>query len=415
MANLWPSGHFSASAVRPGRKKTNRDDHPLGGIEKDGILTVFQNRQLESPVKALIDQFNYFESIGQLDAAKKILDQIAAIPDVPDDLASRFLGESQKSPMGLSVVSYPRKVPIRRHGFDYWRGEKGISAYGRKMISSCCAVLENLIIRGCTAFLTVTTPTLSDEDLESLNLQWSTVQRRLIDEIKRELRRHGLPDHVICVTEVQEKRFSRWGQVCLHFHILFCGRHAGKDWAISKDWCRNVWQRILRNHGINSDCRSATRIEKLRKSAAKEMAKYLSKGGECLAAIKAAGKSRQLPTQWWYCSKFLKDEVKRQMHRVTGEQAGRILHNRKMLQDLGLCKFREVWMELSSASNDIDRHSAPSAPGRQVLMGIGGYFVHGVDAKLLMDACTDAEFIEAVNVNLSRLSASQGTLVSVCS
>ena len=410
-----PSNHFTCSALPANRKKKVTHDHPLAGIEKDGILTVFKSRQLEAPVQDLLNQFYYFDSLGEVEAAKQILDQIAAIPDVPKEIAERFLGRGAKNPMGLSVPSYPRKPPKRRCGFDYWRGDKGITAKGKRMIASSCVILSNLISLRRLGFLTVTIPPLSPDQREKLNASWMKFAERYREELFRELERHGLPQHLIQVSEIQEKRFKATGDIYFHLHMLFVGRHEGKWWVLPPEFFRDLTQRLLKNLGIEVDCSAATRVEALRKNPAKEMAKYLSKGGKVFGEIRAAGKSHELPSRWWYATPWLKDEVKRQTVKAKGEAAGRIIEYRHMLKDLGLCKFYEIWKDFSVADGSVDTEIVTPLHNRQVLLGIAGFFVNGVDAKPLFTATSDAEFLEAVNQILARRSSSQGSRVSVCS
>lgn len=157
------------------------------------------------------------------------------------------------------------------------RGSRGMSKFGGKMTRSACQLLEEVAAGRAVGFLTLTLPQVAQDQLERANKNWSEIMRQFMQELTRELRRAKLPDIWVWVTEWQKRG-------ALHAHIGFVASHQkqirnpAQDYPISKDWYQQVWQRILKNVlGEDFDCKSATRIERVKQSTSAYFGKYISK------------------------------------------------------------------------------------------------------------------------------------------
>lgn len=222
-------------------------------------------------------------------------------------------------PLGLSILSNshnqsqqedtycdkPRRKRVTK------RGSKGITSYGKKMVRSGVTLLEEKHGRSRLGFLTLTVPTLSPEKYPEMVRLWPESLRQYKQELSRELQRHGLDSNLVYSTEIQEKRFWRYGVALPHAHVVFQARAKGKHYPISTQWYANAWGRILSNLlDCPVDTSAATRIERPRKSVAAYLSKYMSKGGKELEKIKATGDDVVLPSSWWGMTNELRREVK---------------------------------------------------------------------------------------------------------
>ena len=207
-----------------------------------------------------------------------------------------------RQPLGLSTLpksSVPSSPAVKRDSPAPVprapRGSKGITSYGRSQVRNAATELQLKFKKHNLAFLTLTVPFTSREDLAAVYKNWS----RAVGNFENRLRR-ALPSdlqHWVHVTEDQKRGAP-------HLHMAFPGRRArGQKWILSKCWFTDTWREIW-EHILPSSSRKlvwdyATRIESIRKSVAGYLGKYMSKGGvpknpDCF------------PSSWWGCTQELK-------------------------------------------------------------------------------------------------------------
>jgi hypothetical protein len=167
------------------------------------------------------------------------------------------------------------------------------------------------------------------------------------------LDRRGLSKDFIQVTEIQEKRYSSWGQVCPHLHWIMQGReNLRSHWAITPDEIRSLWERILSNClGRPIDGKAATRIEKPKKSLAVELGKYMSKGGKLIKQIAASDKAHLLPTSYWGSSISLKKQVKAAIKIIEGDECESFIDSLESLKADGLASYIHIFREMQDGYN----------------------------------------------------------------
>lgn len=201
-------------------------------------------------------------------------------------------------------------------------GRRGITTYGKRMVSSSAVILEKEWGRRCTGFGTLTLPPMSVQQELHICANWSKLVNRFFEELRRHQRRHGVDSRYVHVTEIQEKRWQETGSLGLHIHFLYKARkHAySKDWHVCADWCRDTWRRILANSlGVSALEISKPRcqLEIVKKSASGYIGKYLSKGGKVLEDIEKVSEGQAvLPRSWWGLCDILRDDVKKQIIRL---------------------------------------------------------------------------------------------------
>lgn len=366
---LWPSGDFSIGTVAAPKRDTSKSataiqQHTYWNGYKDVTLLDVTTDQ------AIIDRYLAERFSGQLDPDKACA-LFEAYEQAGNYEAAMRLVEGSSgtgSPMGLSVASIRRNPPRK--------GLKGITTHGKRMIRSACAVMEQRYTRRLLTLVTVTVPPLPEDKHNYLMATWDEPKKRFWEEVTRLLERRGLPKDYLQVTEIQEKRYQRTGQVCLHFHGLFKGRNSSNEaWRILPSEVAGLWRRILSNHlGIDIDCTAATRIENPRKSVTRELGKYLSKGGKCVAEIAASESAELLPYQWWGMSQNLRREVVSRVIVDAGEFAVEFVRELSKRQMQGLLKFRKIYRTWQ------DRDTGQT---RETLVGYVGFLIENRDASKL--------------------------------
>jgi len=254
-------------------------------------------------------------------------------------------------PFGLSIDTNSHKTtkttvkksPSRR-------GKNGITKYGRNMVESAATILEESIGKQNLSFITCTLPSLEPAELIELTNLWSELSRQFLQRLRRLMESKGLnPDNYVYCTEIQEKRYLNRGEIAPHFHILIQGKFPNGHWLIHYDELAYEWEQSLSHFlGRPVDCSSATRIERIRKSAANYLGKYMSKGGPIIDLIKENGYADILPLSWWGASLCLKRQVKRRVKRI-GSQ---FYESLEKLAELNLLHYRKFLISINGESDD---------------------------------------------------------------
>ena len=204
----WPDHSFTIGKSQP--VKHDKGNHPLDGISKDGFGTAYTPREPEVDLNGerLFELAQKFEAAG-LENEAYLVGQAAG-----NAIANE--GDGLNETMGLSVATNYHKRTRK--------GLKGITPQGKRMVRSCAAILEDKYGRECITFGTATLPPLLAEEIVMVCNSWSDLTRKFFQELRRLLQRRGLSTDFVYVTEIQEKRFDRWGQVYPHLHWLMQGR-----------------------------------------------------------------------------------------------------------------------------------------------------------------------------------------------
>lgn len=246
--------------------------------------------------------------------------------------------------LGLSTPVKPRKPPKSAQTRE--RRGKRMTGHSKRTVRSGITLLQDAHGKRNLAFLTLTIPNLAWYENKLLCQAWGDITRRYMEELGRELERHGLNPEVVYVNELQEDRWRRDGTPAPHVHAVFQGRKTGeRTWAISKEKARELWERILGNLlGRTIQLPAATRIEPIKKDAKRYMTKYMSKAGKVVDEIVEAGLKDFLPGRWWGMSHSLSRKVKDQTYGVTKDTAQLIAAHLEEYKGAGLIRwFGEVW------------------------------------------------------------------------
>lgn len=238
----------------------------------------------------------------------------------------------------INLVSPPessqKKSPSRR--------TRGITSQARRYIRNAGYLLQKEYGKSSLVFCTITIPKLPYQFRKYLNANWGDFKRTVLQAIQRRLINHGCPSTVIESTEVQERRYSTYGEVYLHSHIVWStarinrptraalrSRAKGGEWqhAIPASWLRGRVHALLQKWLRAWGCQTASlddaleeadriplpRVETVpvRKDVVAYLAKYLSKGSRTINTILAdkGVAARELPRQWYYLGGGLRQRV----------------------------------------------------------------------------------------------------------
>jgi hypothetical protein len=207
----------------------------------------------------------------------------------------------------LSNVSNSHSKPEAKR-----RGSLGLTRRGGRILRNAGYLLEEKTPKQFCSFMTITLPSLSETERETVGLEWSEMTRVLLQRVKRHLEAAGLPGEIFGCTEIQSKRFTETGELYLHLHWVFQGRMRGKTWAIRVEDVKEWWMEIL-GKKLGRTFLVSPRIEMVpvRKSVAGYIAKYVAKASSSVARAVEAGLSKCLPTSWYVCSQSLRKEIVR--------------------------------------------------------------------------------------------------------
>jgi hypothetical protein len=212
--------------------------------------------------------------------------------------------------MGLSIPvkshKPPKAAPTRE------RGGKPQTTYSKRMVRNCVARLESCYGKYNLAFVTYTLPNLEESEMNVITENWGEVTRQLKQSIERDLAAAGIVPEVVYVSEIQEQRYWKTGVIAPHIHAVFQSRkNRYSPYVISTERNSLIWDRILSNVlGRAVEAPHGARIEKIKKSAERYMAKYMSKGSSMASHICNNGLKEHLPKSWWGATLSLRNWVK---------------------------------------------------------------------------------------------------------
>lgn len=141
-------------------------------------------------------------------------------------------------------------------------------------------LLEHQYGKGNLAFLTLTLPDLPPEGLAACCDKWGKMIDRFLKWMRARIERMGGNLEYAYCTEVQTKRLTNRGEYALHLHIVYVGRVSSRyPWYITPKMARSQWVRCIKSV-YSGDFRTTAleNLQKIRKSAAAYLGKYISKG-----------------------------------------------------------------------------------------------------------------------------------------
>jgi hypothetical protein len=321
----------------------------LEGITKDGVGIYYVGRRLPTHVECLVEEYAALETLGRFDECIRIINRLAAVPDLPAGFIESFKARHKDRPhMGLSVVSNSRKSKFALRKPRGRGGLKGITPEAKRMVRSGCVLLERFHARRELVFFTGTLPSgLTGAELLLCSENASYLLERFIEEIRRELARHGLEtERVIGVTEIQVNRYLKYGEICIHIHVVFPGKKPDTTWLVTVDKAQDIWCRQVENLiGRPVERKAMTQLEKVKKPVGREMGKYLSKAAKASKEMVEAHPDF-IPKSWVFIPQGFRREIKAAVEIYRGEAVSFLQDSLKDLERAGILKVHAICVEV---------------------------------------------------------------------
>lgn len=254
------------------------------------------------------------------------------------------------------------------------RGIRGMTAEGRKTTRNVAVLIERGWRRKCCSFATLTLPP-EYQDIPGKVFSYAiALFKKRIQYVQRN---SNLPPVLIGVIENQKKRYQETGKVALHAHIVFVGRRPNSGWILRPCDITRMWQECVlsavrwyecnhddrvtstgeevtskvttsrpSNHrsNENNDCNNgkgngngttddsaiwnaATNIQRIKKSVAAYLAKYITKGSSETQEIIAAGMENQLPSAWYFTTRYMLERYRRSITQISGYLAHEVFES----------------------------------------------------------------------------------------
>jgi len=242
------SGYFSVSVAPPPKTSVG-----LAVTLSETSLSSGDNRRLTAPPDLRQDTAEAKATAVPLSEASLQLEENRQ-PTAPPDL--------QQDTAEVKVTRRPR-------------GAGGLTSYGKRLLVGAVNLLEARYGKRSLIFHTATLPTddpaLKREALrksKQLLQYWRKVLSRLLDKV-------GLPkDDIVVVLELQRRG-------AVHLHTVFVNHYRRGKYVLSLQQLDNAWRQaltvimpVLKQADFSKSCRT----ERVKKSAGRYLAKYLSKG-----------------------------------------------------------------------------------------------------------------------------------------
>lgn len=192
------------------------------------------------------------------------------------------------------------------------RGKKGITGYGANMVKAAGHLLQKLWPHHRKTLGTITLPAMSQEARREVVAAWGEIVRQLLQWQCRRLKKQGLPQAVVSVSEIQPKRLTESGEAVLHLHQLWLNVPAESGhWSFCPNEIRSYVDRLLRRVApsyeggfVNVDTKP------VEGTVAAYLAKYMSKGKQQIEEALEDWGEDNYPRTWWNMSKGIRDAVK---------------------------------------------------------------------------------------------------------
>lgn len=225
------------------------------------------------------------------------------------------------TPLGLSdapILTAPK--PSRKKCLSM------TSNMGRNL-RNAVYLLEEKYGKEQLSFLTLTLPNLSQDALALCCVNWDKMVNMFTRWLRTRLALKCMELEYAYCTEIQPGRLKNRGEYAPHLHIVFRGKAYRKQaWAVSWLDCRLAWAEIISKFINESfDTRALENIQRIKKSAARYLSKYLSKKQNSIPATETPETPiAQLHTQWGGMARSLSRAVRKAIVRLTGTEPGSI-------------------------------------------------------------------------------------------
>lgn len=227
-------------------------------------------------------------------------------------------------------------------------GKHGITGFGRKFVRNASLLLEQKYRKERLGFVTCTLPAFSSQMLRSITGVWGEVVRRFFQKMRRQLAKLSQPLIYVSVTEIQEKRFAKYGDAAPHLHFVYvCRESRNSRYWLFVCQIHRAWNEALREglaycgytYTMSPDLGwGSVHCARVRKSASAYLGKYMSKGVLVIKEMQEAG-YEEFPRQWWSATTDVKKMFKESVIILRNAVASDLFYNLGRYLEEGLVKW----------------------------------------------------------------------------
>lgn len=258
----------------------------------------------------------------------------------------RLIGSGRFSPLVHQLrESSPNEVkePSRKR-------LTGMTKNMARNIRNACYLLDAQYGKDNISFLTLTLPNLSTDELGLCCEKWDYMIDQFLKWLRKRSQKLNIPFAYVYATEIQLKRLQKRKEYAPHLHLAFRGRNAKKSpWMVTPKQVRKAWTNIICNviGHRQFDNRALENLQRVRKSVARYLAKYLSKGGCTLPSDSGTIIEARLHTQWGGMARVLSRAIKSCTIRLSGASScgGLVVHILRHMGELiekGLVRYHKT-------------------------------------------------------------------------
>ena len=204
-------------------------------------------------------------------------------------------------------------------------GQNGISSRGKRTVKGASALLQKMYSKERLGFCTLSIPNYSNQQIAMLAQDWGNVVRVFFQRFKRELEKVGQSNELVGVTEIQTKRFEKYGTIAPHIHFAYvCRAHKNAQFYIHANVIRSLWKETLSYRVGSTSGKDGQEVEwgasvdcqVVKKNVSSYLAKYISKGSDVVGKIHDMGRKEELPRHWWTISSSLRNKYKKSIRKI---------------------------------------------------------------------------------------------------
>ncbi len=213
----------------------------------------------------------------------------------------------RSAPAVEAVVTLGSSTPVNSR--KRRRGMGGLSSRGKNLVRESAIALEKQYGKNNLTFWTVTLPSLTEEDYRNVCEHWSEICKSLKEKVLYRLREAGLPPHVVGVTEMQEQRWNSLRVPAWHLHLVFVGYRSSGGWVLTPKDADRMWRGTVGKWCTSQySWKSASKLERVKKSVGAYLSKYLSKGTSVISEVDEKWPGC-IPPTWYICTKLVRSWV----------------------------------------------------------------------------------------------------------
>lgn len=325
---FFPNGEFSQGVTTSGKRVPRRGQSPLQTSLRTQIYTNAdiercKEQHADIPHSVYATEGYVFKSkcgkrytITSLDTGRVTLRLDGDISQWRDMHIDTGIGNLVHCGLLFPIGSSDARILMEAP-----RSRKKLLSMSRNMgrnLRNAIYLLEETYGKEQLSFLTLTLPNLSKDGLSSCCSNWDVMVNTFTKWLRSRLASSLLELEYGYCTEIQPGRLRNRGEYAPHLHIIFRGRsRRNAPWAISYLECRAAWADII-SRFVNEpfDTRALENIQQVRKSAARYLSKYISKGKNSIPEG-CGGELAidNLHTQWGGMSRNLSRAIKKRIIR----------------------------------------------------------------------------------------------------